>query len=389
MINSRILKDSPFNSLKLTFLNRILENSKRIKRGQVVMGTEANKRYLKEVALYHEAIADATPDDLIIIVEALDEEILDDMVKQAEALLTEFLAQKRADTREKNNKFEEFTQYLSNKEVKSPFFQRDFTDRRIMGHIQSVFKSSFNVLFQDKLLNFSTTGMPVSPHGCVLNKEVIDRVLANGRRGNLVKMEGNLVTFYTRGDVFTKDLSEIEEIDLSIPKMTLPGSNQLETNLYKVLAEISFETAIGLKNEGQVPKSLQTLKNIETSEEVAIQQTVDYLIGRGDGLTPSGDDILLGFGMIRQAFLADDFFIGFLKRGTKNRKTTAVSLAYYESLFAGYGNSLFLGLIASIGTETMATTKKITALITRYGHTSGYDTLFGIYLGLQSLVNEH
>ena len=112
------------------------------------------------------------------------------------------------------------------------------------------------------------------------------------------------------------------------------------------------------------------------------------MIGRGAGLTPSGDDVLLGFTMIRRAFDAEDYFGKLLKEGTYESNTTAISMAYYESLFAGYINSLFVGLISSIEIENINIIQSIIELGTRYGNTSGYDTLFGVFLGLQSLMNE-
>lgn len=230
--------------------------------------------------------------------------------------------------------------------------------------------------------------MPVSPHGCILDKDKIDQVLENGKSEDLVKVENNEVTFYTRKIILKVDFSEIEEIDLMVPIILLPYEEIGKTVLFKQLEKIAFESYIGLKQDKTAQKCLEILRNVHDRTSEEIRQTIKYLIGRGAGLTPSGVDVLLGFTMIRRAFDADDYFEKILKEGMLESNTTAISMAYYESLFAGYINSLFVGLISSIEIENINTIQSIIELITRYGHTSGYDTLFGVFLGLNSLLNE-
>lgn len=387
MLAIRVLENSTYNSLKLTFLKGII-GKMNIERAEVIMGTEANKDELKAKDFYHEAMNATTANDLVIIVETKDDGLLDEIVAQADDILSEYLSKRKARPKGQPSAFRGLERYLSIREVKSAFFKRDFTDERLMGRIQSIFSSSFNVLFQEKLLNFSTVGMPASPHSCVLEEQTIQRLVKNGRTGNLVKLEGEVVTFYSRGAVFSVDLSEVPEVDLRIPKFDLNRTDIAETNLYQVLNQMTFSGEMGLKVEGAVLESIQVLENIADAKESVIQQAVNHLIGRGDGLTPSGDDILLGYGMVRQVFVLEDRFMKILKCGLKERSTTEVSVAYHESLLAGYVNSLFLGLLTSIELDDLDTTRKIAALITRYGHTSGYDTLFGIYLGLLSFIIE-
>lgn len=382
MIYVHVFEDSQLHSLKLHFLNQIMRTTVAINRGEVVMGTEANKTYLKENGLYDMKVEEATSNDLIVIVDAQDETVIDEIIEKAQEQLEQYLL--REIPEQKNR-----THFLSNKEVKSPFFLREFSDERMMGRIQSVFRTSFNVQFQDKLLNFSTIGMSVSPHGCVITKEKMDRVLANGKPGDLVKLENKVFTFYTTGDIFVLDVTEMEEMNLKIPRIQLSLQKIEHLDVYQYLSRLAFHDNMGLKNEGAARESFQTLKEVNSRTQEEVEQAVHYLIGRGDGLTPSGDDVLLGFTMIRQAFLLEDSFIKILEQGTIKRKTTAVSTAYYDSLFAGYVNSLFLAFIFSITPEeNNSSAETLVDLITRYGHTSGYDTLFGIYLGFQSLYQE-
>ena len=134
---------------------------------------------------------------------------------------------------------------------------------------------------------------------------------------------------------------------------------------------------------------MEVLEKVSSFDEEQTIETISYLIGRGDGLTPSGDDILLGYTMVRQVFIPIDSFIDLLFQELKKTNTTAISQAYYDGLFAGYVNSLFHTLLSLIDSDSNEVIKNLISLITRYGHTSGYDTLYGCYLGLKSLKSDN
>lgn len=92
--------------------------------------------------------------------------------------------------------------------------------------------------------------------------------------------------------------------------------------------------------------------------------------------------------MIRKSFLEKDNFQEYVKEKLKVQKTTDISEAYYNALFSGYVSSLFLTFLSAFETNETLNTNQLIKLIGKYGHTSGYDTLLGMYLGLQSLINE-
>lgn len=384
MITVRILENRNYHSLKLHFLQEALLETN--EKGIVVMGTEANKTSLMDLELYDKEVDKAEPNDLVIIVDAKDPIIIDEIIERAENRLSQRLKDD-ARVQSKPQKIPlRRRPYFTKGESRSPFFLRSFTGQRKMGRIHSAFRSSFNVMFDDQLLNFSTVGMSIAPHGCILNSDKIDRVLTSGKTNDLVKMENGRFTFYTRGDIVELDLSSLEETNLSIPSLTMSKQKLRQTPLYKALEKVTFNQHMGLNNTDRVLNSTETLKQIGNSQPEEILQAVEYLIGRGNGLTPSGDDVLLGFSMIRLAFHPKDDIIEMIKEGLKSRSTTAISQAYYESLFFGYVNSIFLTLIRAVESEEWEETQQMVQLITRYGHTSGYDTLFGFYLGMQSLL---
>ncbi len=110
------------------------------------------------------------------------------------------------------------------------------------------------------------------------------------------------------------------------------------------------------------------------------------LIGRGPGLTPSGDDLLVGCGAALTAFghpIARDFTAGVasLARG----RTTRVAEAYHEHAAAGrYGEHL-RGLIDALA-EPDADIAEAVARARSWGATSGLDGLLGLLIGAESCL---
>lgn len=274
------------------------------------------------------------------------------------------------------------------KETKSRFLSLSLPTNRQMGKVHSVFQTSFNVLVNDTLFNFSQQGMSLSAHGCILDRKTMNELLEVCKPGNLVKVDKGVFSFYTSNGVLRVDVSQMNEIDLSIPMVNMPRFAISHSALYTALKAVSFDEEIGLKREGKTEEAFATLRKVFQHPQEEHIKAIKYLIGRGKGLTPSGDDMLVGFTMIRKAFIGVDAFEKTLEESVATRSTTDISRAYYKSFFAGYVSSLFISLIESTESKEQADVFKLIERIGRYGHTSGYDTLFGVYMGLQSLINE-
>lgn len=256
-----------------------------------------------------------------------------------------------------------------------------------MGRVHSVFKSSLNVMVGDCLINFSQKGMPLSAHGCLLEKETIGTLLNACRPQDIVRVKNGVFSFYTFKGVFKVDVSQMTEVDLSIPFFSKKESLS-QTALYATLVTIPFFENIGLADSEFSQTAFEILKSWTSRTEKEQLDALAYLVGRGKGLTPSGDDILIGFTMIRKAFVDTNGLEKKLEKQVVAHNTTDISKAYYNALFFGYVSYLFFSLIHMIENTSEAEVKETVDRITHYGHTSGYDTLFGIYLGLCSLINQ-
>lgn len=272
------------------------------------------------------------------------------------------------------------------KETKSRFLSLSLPVKKTMGKVHSVFTTSFNVEVNGQLINFSRADMSLSAHGCLLKKETMDQLLKVCRPGDLVRVDKGLFTFYTSQDIVRVNVSEMREIDLSIPKLELSIQSIRQAHAYSVLKSLPYKEEMGLENEGRTRLAYDVLRNVDNAAEEERKRAIDYLIGRGKGLTPSGDDILVGFTMIRKAFMTAGPFEESLKQRLESHRTTDISLAYFNALFAGFVSSQFVTLIESLESDDLKEVSHLIKRIGKYGHTSGYDTLFGVYLGLESLI---
>ncbi|MBS6955463.1 MAG: DUF2877 domain-containing protein [Enterocloster asparagiformis] len=114
----------------------------------------------------------------------------------------------------------------------------------------------------------------------------------------------------------------------------------------------------------------------------ALKKAVSWLIGRGRGLTPSGDDILLGYGaglLALDPSGAGQRFLDILE-SCLHGQTTDISLAYCKGLVAGYVNENMKLLLRGFWNNDRENTGRWLASVRELGHTSGCDTLFGLGL---------
>jgi len=104
------------------------------------------------------------------------------------------------------------------------------------------------------------------------------------------------------------------------------------------------------------------------------------LIGLGNGLTPSGDDFLAGIvmglhkvGNHRMASMLAARLLAAAKG-----KTTQVSLSFYHALAHDSLSESFYSFLDSIGNNLSSENERLLGDVTRFGATSGWDTVAGI-----------
>lgn len=122
-----------------------------------------------------------------------------------------------------------------------------------------------------------------------------------------------------------------------------------------------------------------------------IQQGLRYFIGRGQGLTPSGDDFLVGLLSIEKGFsILDNQFENTIDSLISTEKlTTDISEAYLQAALKGRFSTSMNQLIEALaGKRNREGLASILTKIIKNGHTSGIDTLSGILVGLLIGTNQ-
>lgn len=119
---------------------------------------------------------------------------------------------------------------------------------------------------------------------------------------------------------------------------------------------------------------------------------LDMWIGRGQGLTPSCDDIMIGI-MAAACFIGQDYRLGALHRyiiECGSKRTTSVSYAYLSYAVCGYFSSIVLTFLHTMSTvSSQSEVTRALQQVARHGHTSGCDLLYGIALGLSSSFSDN
>ncbi|MCA5012109.1 MULTISPECIES: DUF2877 domain-containing protein [unclassified Enterococcus] len=253
-----------------------------------------------------------------------------------------------------------------------------------MGKIHSVFDRSFNIAVNDRLININAAKDFLSSFGMKISAFQFEQLQPYCQQGNLVKLTRDSLTVYSKFGIQTIQLTPMNKEELKI--QTIPYHEEKLQSLAGLLKEKHLESAIGLPIGN---KEIDYFAQLAENKGINPEPIVTYLIGRGKGLTPSGDDILLGYLFMLKTYQhkAAPIVSEQIKKHIK--ATTSISENYFYALLDGYVSSVVMdvwreleGNISESGLE-----EKIDRLL-EIGHTSGYDMCYGILLGTKAVIKE-
>lgn len=252
-----------------------------------------------------------------------------------------------------------------------------------LGQVDSVFQHSLNVAFDDELLHIGSIASGLSVFGITLANGEIEPLLAAVQVNDEVIFRQGQLTIYTRSRMFRYPLDKFGEKDLRIPRMIV-DHNRL-TQLTALANEMQISADIGLSQENyHVVK-----QGLTAPMRTSISHTIDFMIGRGKGLTPSGDDMLVGYLSVLQALQhpANAMFTAPLRAKVNQQATTRVSRNYITALLDGYVSADILALLQALTDNIPANelAKRMHTVLTM-GHTSGHDTIMGMVLAAHMIL---
>ncbi|MFO1446039.1 DUF2877 domain-containing protein [Bacillus sp. Bva_UNVM-123] len=269
--------------------------------------------------------------------------------------------------------------------VKSNYLPHIFFENSL-GRIHSIFQTSFNIVIQEQLVHFGALGTPLSAFGVNIPSNSLERIMKLIEIGNSVLyQDGNVIIHTTYYEVIIK-LDKILEVDLRLNR--LPIDLLKNNEIFRLINEMDF-----IKNSGVIHSVVESdlikeIINARSDNKQVIKRGIAHFLGRGIGLTPSGDDFISGLIMVESSFSNHSFWQDELRDYLKSHSTTDVSYSYLNCLLNGYVSEGFRNLLINLSV-TVEKTKAIRIVnnILAYGHTSGIDTLFGIQVALNQFAN--
>lgn len=95
MIYTVVRKNSYQDSINLMLLTNRINTLEGVARSQIMMGTDANKDIFKNSGLYSDEVEKAAPSDMVIVVEADDEKIVDKVLEETKVFLNDLSVKKK------------------------------------------------------------------------------------------------------------------------------------------------------------------------------------------------------------------------------------------------------------------------------------------------------
>ncbi|MCC8127058.1 MAG: DUF2877 domain-containing protein [Clostridiales bacterium] len=293
---------------------------------------------------------------------------------------------------ESKNKKEAYAVFVEQGRISSwiSTWIKENRSKRHFGHIHSCFRTSLNLEFEGQLIHLDGGRHGLCCFGICVEEAGMREILTVCRAGDLaVISNGTLLRIYGSGGLILLDLQGFDLVNLSIAGMLAGNSERSAAGQLQNLLEAE-ERSLTLGME-RTPEFI-SCEGILTRGEI-ISSAVSYLYGRGQGLTPSGDDILVGYWSILQAFSGTQSPTAY-RAAVRSRQlnevmrlmsaeTTDISKAYLSAAGAGYANEILLCMLRELRRAQPNAAKEYLSQLKSLGHTSGCDTIYGMYLGMK------
>ncbi|WP_059173896.1 DUF2877 domain-containing protein [Bacillus sp. FJAT-27445] len=278
------------------------------------------------------------------------------------------------------------------------------------GCVHSIFNNSFNLAFEKYLVHVGPVEKGLSPFGIGMNGndvQQLTRQISNNEdvvwdvssntivfsKGASISLDQAKLTNHTlHGHLYHRQ--HLKENFLFVADRLLQEewrTGVAETNddkrmIIKYLLDNMFD-----QKDNLTLKEMDNLKKLAHGDLTVIAENVfNYWIGRGLGLTPSGDDVITGICAILSALNGtNDAFQQQLKSylvENGRKRTTHIALEYLlyatKSKFHSHLIQMCYVMDKPRGPEFLAALEDMRKI----GHTSGADTIIGILLGIKATV---
>lgn len=275
------------------------------------------------------------------------------------------------------------------------------------GAIHSIFNNGFNIRMGTRLLFIGTIKNGKLPFGMHMEADQIKplvtsvsqnaEVVWEAQEGTLT-IEENHIKILVKGDgAFMNTIEKMSSHPRSIHQhletflQIVVGYGE-PTGLDVDIEQFMLDYVENKTDVSDVAAQLYKLKNAAFSENVTdIEQVLRYFLGRGKGLTPSGDDHLVGLlALHTQTAALSPVFVNTLKTIIFNETiTTDVGTQYLQSALEERFSSAVVDVMNDMAQNRPEQLQQDLGNLLPMGHSSGVDTAFGILLGMVELRRQH
>lgn len=255
--------------------------------------------------------------------------------------------------------------------------------------VHSKYKNSFNIQDERKqqLVVITTTNYPFMPNGIYFESNDFTQLLATIETGELINWKQKCLHFsknhllLTHGKHYSSDVEIIGDVVEKSRESLFSYANSIvkETgskhSLYQFLEEVHpFKEAVD---------------RLCCEDQLQQKAGLDFLLGRGLGLTPSGDDMIVGHLAARRLLNQESSILTNLlltELSSEHAVTTDISKHYLLCALSGRFSEPVLKLIEALTTNSSEKEiEEIVKMVISVGHTSGVDLLAGLITTIKLL----
>jgi hypothetical protein len=291
------------------------------------------------------------------------------------------------------------------------------------GSIHSVFPRAANLLFGGRLLTLHARETPCAPNGLVLPLRAGQGPLADLQTGMAVIIERGAIHIPTPNVRLSTQNSRPwnphpqlepaacppERLERNLALLTALLASQAPRDGLAALASLPVDAASFAaapdspsSSDGSFllhtarPATRRLLEGVIRRDIQPVRQGASTLIGLGPGLTPSGDDLLIGF-MAATILLSEPLGLssGFYQRlnleflTIARGRTNKLSITWMEYAKQGEVAEHVGRLFKTLVSEDARLLEEAAMMVLKSGATSGADVLTGIILGSRCLIEQH
>ena len=247
-----------------------------------------------------------------------------------------------------------------------------------VGSVHTVFPYSFNLQVGKQLINVSSSFEYLASYGLFLPQNIFEEVSPYVQRGDFVKVSDKEFVFYSQKGIYHLPLTGIETRSLDVRQLSLKEEGLLL--LKRILENKKLEEKLGLPLDGRTLEIFEKMQNTNPDWS----EVVHFLVGRGGGGTPSGDDILVAYLSLLYATKQPQA-VALSQALSGDLATPDVSKAYLVAATNGSVNSLVYQLFLSLRTLDESLIERNVDQLMSIGHSSGKDLAYGLLLGVKAL----